>query len=309
MTTAPKTSKPAAAQVARSRLGDWLKRHAQRALAEPYDLQLLACSQLGLSRAQLLVHPERELSSTEIKALDHLANRLHAGEPLAYLLGKQGFWDLELTVTPDVLIPRPETELLVELALAKAALLLTSNHSPRIVELGTGSGAISIALAQELHKEPTATPTIIATDYSLRALRVAQGNAHRLQASEAPIVLIQSDWLAAIGSGIDLLVSNPPYIAAADPHLPALTFEPSSALVAGIQGLDDIKKISEQARSRLNPGAWLLLEHGYQQGAAVRQLLEQQGFTNISTEADLAGLDRVTLGQQPHLDLKSEPNA
>lgn len=277
-------------------LGAWLAAQDQvsPSQADPYDLELAACQVLDLSRAQLITHPEQELDATLIRKLDRFAARLHAGEPLAYLFGSKAFWSLELQVSPEVLIPRPETELLVELALAKAQL----NQNPRltIVELGTGSGAISLALASELPE----TTNLIATDYSAEAIVTAQANAKRLGLR---VTFVQADWLAPFTTSVasmDFLISNPPYIAANDPHLPALTFEPLSALVSGEDGLDDIRHICTQAATRLRPGGWLLLEHGYNQGPAVQQLLQHQGFEAISTEADLAGLDRVTLGQQPN---------
>lgn len=296
-----------------STLGAWLSAQqlVQPTQADPYDLQLAACQVLGISRAQLFAHPEHELHIEVSSELDAFAVRLHAGEPLAYLLGSQEFWSLELKVSREVLIPRPETELLVELALAKALTLLETgieapllhNPTPIFVELGTGSGAVSIALASELQDhpqvqftKPTAIATIIATDYSNTALAIAQENAQR---HSVDVLLVQADWLEALSAGIDLLVSNPPYIAANDSHLPALRFEPNSALVSGTQGLDDLRSISAQAATHLNPGGWVLLEHGFDQGPAVQQMLHKHGFQAVTTEADLAGLDRVTLGQQP----------
>ena len=278
-------------------ISEWLA--AQGAVnpsqADPYDIQLAACQVLGFSRAQLIAHPEHELDAKLTNALDSVAIRLHAGEPLAYLLGSKEFWSLALRVSPAVLIPRPETELLVELALAKAK--HQQMHKPwlTIVELGTGSGAISLALASELQ----GNVTLVATDYSATAIATAQANATRLKLD---VQFVQADWLApfnATNASIDLLVSNPPYIAANDPHLPALSFEPTSALVAGNDGLADLRQIAKQAAATLRPSGWLLLEHGYNQAPAVQQLLQNHGFQCVSTEADLAGLDRVTLGQQP----------
>lgn len=243
-----------------------------------------------------MAHPEQELDATQINKLDGLAARLHAGEPLAYLFGSKAFWSLELQVSPDVLIPRPETELLVELALTKAKRRSGHKPSQTIVELGTGSGAISLALASELPNNPL----LIATDYSASAIATARANAKRLDLN---VQFVQANWLAPFTTNrasIDLLISNPPYISANDPHLPALSFEPRSALVSGEDGLDDLRHICTQAATTLSPGGWLMLEHGYDQGQAVRQLLHGQGFLAVTTEADLAGLDRVTLGQQPH---------
>lgn len=279
-------------------LGEWLAAQSQvnPSQADPYDLQLIACQVLDFSRAQLIAHPEHELDEALTSTLDRFAARLHAGEPLAYLFGSKAFWSLELQVSPDVLIPRPETELLVELALTKAKLQLSHNPTATIVELGTGSGAISLALASEL----PANTTLIATDFSAGAIATAQANAKRL---DLKVNFVQADWLAPFTTSVasmDLLISNPPYIPANDPHLPALSFEPLSALVSGKDGLDDLRHICQQAATRLRPGGWLLLEHGYDQGHAVQQLLQSQGFQAISTEADLAGLDRVTLGQQPN---------
>lgn len=279
-------------------LGGWLAAQGQvnPSQADAYDLQLAACQVLDFSRAQLIAHPEHQLDETLTSTLDRFATRLHAGEPLAYLFGSKEFWSLELQVSPAVLIPRPETELLVELALTKARLQQSHNPTQTIVELGTGSGAISLALASELSRDIT----LIATDYSADAIATAQANAKRLNLN---VNFVQADWLAPFTTDVasmDLLISNPPYVAANDPHLPALSFEPLSALVSGEDGLDDIRHICMQAATTLRPGGWLLLEHGYDQGEAVRQLLQHQGFRSTSTEADLAGLDRVTLGQQPN---------
>ncbi len=281
-------------------LGEWLAAQDQvsPSQADPYDLQLAACHVLEFSRAQLIAHPEHQLDPGLVRTLDGFATRLHAGEPLAYLFGSKEFWSLQLQVSPQVLIPRPETELLVELALAKATLPLSLNPTPTIVELGTGSGAISLALASELQGQGHVT--LIATDSSAGAIAMAKANAKRLGLN---VNFVQADWLAPFNNAIasmDLLISNPPYIAAKDPHLPALSFEPLSALVSGEDGLDAIRQICVQAAARLRPGGWLLLEHGYDQGQAVQKLLHNQGFQAVSTEADLAGLDRVTLGQQPN---------
>jgi release factor glutamine methyltransferase len=207
---------------------------------------------------------------------------------MAYLRGRQGFWSLELELTPDVLVPRPETELLVELALACMA------PARRLVDLGTGSGAIALALASARQDWQ-----IIATDRSAAALSVAAGNASRLGLS---VEFRHGDWFAPLaGARFDIIVSNPPYIAADDACLlgDGLRREPRTALAAGDDGLADLATITAAAPGHLLAGGWLLLEHGADQATAVRELLASAGFAGLATHADLAGRPRVTLGQMP----------
>ena len=219
-----------------------------------------------------------------------LVARRQAGEPVAYLTGTQGFWTLELQVSPATLIPRPETELLVELALARIAV----DAGSRIADLGTGSGAIALAIAKE---RPHAA--VVATDASTTALAVARRNAARNRI--ATVEFREGDWLAPLaGDTVDIIVSNPPYIAEGDPHLGEgdLRFEPPTALSSGTDGLDAIRRIVGDAPAHLPAGGWLLLEHGWDQGVAVRQLLKAAGFIAVETAQDLEARDRVSLGRK-----------
>src|SRR5690606_41469022 len=212
-----------------------------------------------------------------------------AGEPVAYLTGRRGFRHLELQVTPDTLVPRPETELLVELALER----LPTDRELRIADLGTGSGAIALALASE---RPRAS--VVATDASAAALAVARANADAL--GIANVEFREGDWFDAVrGERFDLVASNPPYIAEGDPHLQAgdLRFEPAMALSSGSDGLDAIRRIVAGAPAHLQPGGGLLLEHGWEQGAAVRALLSAAGFHAVATARDLEQRDRITYGR------------
>jgi release factor glutamine methyltransferase len=251
------------------------------------DAELLLAHVLGKPRSWLFAHGDEVLASDEMERFDALIARCAAGEPVAYLVGRRGFWKFELAVDAATLIPRPETELLVELALAR----LPGDASPRITDLGTGSGAIALALA---HERPRGH--VIATDASADALAVARANAQAL--GLANIEFRHGDWFAPLsGERFDLIASNPPYIADGDPHLQDLRFEPASALASGADGLDAIRVIARDAPAHLVPGGWLLLEHGWEQGAAVRALLSSAGFLQVSTEHDLEGRDRVTLGR------------
>jgi len=212
--------------------------------------------------------------------------RRRDGEPVAYITGHRGFWTLDLEVTPATLIPRPETELLVELALARMT------PKANVADLGTGSGAIALAMAREC---PTAS--VVATDASIDALAVAERNATKHGIRN--VRFAHGDWLAPLaGERFDLIVSNPPYIEADDPHLGQgdLRFEPASALASGADGLDDIRRIVAQARDHLAPGGWLLMEHGWNQGAAVRAVLSAAGYRDVLTVQDLEQRDRVSGG-------------
>jgi release factor glutamine methyltransferase len=211
------------------------------------------------------------------------------GEPVAYILGRQSFWTLELTVSPATLIPRPETELLVEVLLD----LLPVQGAIRVADLGTGSGAIAAALATE-----RASWEILATDRSAAALAVARANLDRLGLSH--VRLLEAHWLDAIAAGsLDAIVSNPPYVAESDPHLGRgdLVFEPRQALSPGGDGLAAFRAITAEAPRCLRPGGYLCLEHGWEQGPAVRDILSQVGFESVRTRVDLAGRDRITLAQ------------
>ncbi len=208
------------------------------------------------------------------------------GEPIAYILGEREFWSLPLYVTADVLIPRPETELVVERALYH----LRDRKGPRVLDLGTGSGAIALAIAKE-----RTDAALLATDHSAQALAVAQKNATRLQLHN--VEFRQCDWYATLeDERFDLIVSNPPYIAGDDPHLHAavLAHEPTAALIAGADGLADIQTIVRGAREHLTAAGWLVIEHGWRQRAATQTLLELHGFAHVRCHPDLAGLDRVS---------------
>ena len=253
------------------------------------DTELLLAEALGAGRALLIAHPQRELSSPQLQKFDDYLARRRRGEPIAYILGRREFWSLELSVNEAVLVPRPETELLVEAALA--ALAGFSDQSVRIADMGTGSGAIALAIASE-----RADASVVAVDSSAAALAVARHNAVQLGIGNVSFVL--SHWFDALGdTNFDMVVSNPPYVANDDPHLARgdLRFEPRQALVSGEDGLSDIRLLADQGRQFLRPGGKLLLEHGWQQGEAVRRILEERGYQAVRTLPDLAGLDRVTM--------------
>jgi len=255
------------------------------------DAELLLCHVLEKNRAWLRAWPERTLTVDEQAAFETLITRRAAGEPVAYLTGRRGFWSLELKVTPATLIPRPDTETLVEWALE----LIPAGAAWRIADLGTGSGAIALSLA---HERPHCR--LVATDASIDALAVAQDNAATSQIGN--VEFRAGLWFAPLaGTRYHLIVSNPPYIAAGDPHLSRgdLRFEPATALAAGADGLDDIRLLVAGAPQHLEAGGWLLLEHGWDQGAAVRALLLQQGFREVATRRDAAGHERISGGQWP----------
>jgi release factor glutamine methyltransferase len=259
------------------------------------DAELLVARVLGTGRAALAADPGRALAPEELFALESFARRRLAGEPVAYLTGRREFWSLDLEVTPDVLVPRPETELLVERALAAIAGLAR----PGVLDLGTGSGAIALAIASA---RPDATVT--AADRSAAALAVARRNAARL--GFANVKFVEGDWFAPFaGARFDAIVANPPYVAAGDPALAALAHEPRTALVAGKDGLEALAAIASGADAHLAPGGTLLLEHGADQGAAVRDLLRAAGFTDIETRRDLAGHERASKGARPREAVES----
>ncbi|GGG52181.1 release factor glutamine methyltransferase [Pseudohongiella nitratireducens] len=257
------------------------------------DSELLLAEVLGVTRTHIMMYPEKVLSDEQQGRFLSLIDRRVKGEPLAYITGKQGFWTLELTVTPDVLVPRPETELLVEIALDA----LPADRQCRVLDLGTGSGAIALSLASE-----RPAWTVCATDASARALAVANQNAKKYGLSDR-VTWIAGNWFDPVASSdrFDLILSNPPYLADDDSHLGmgALPFEPVSALVATDAGLGDFKTIIGTAPGYLVNGGQLLVEHGCEQGSAVRTLFDQAKFADIRTIQDLAGLDRVTVGKMP----------
>ena len=256
------------------------------ALLAPLENRILLCHVLGLTRVALITQSERCLTAPEAQQLAALVARRMAGEPIAYLVGQREFFGLPFEVDGAVLIPRPDTELLVELALER----LPPQGS--VLDMGTGSGAIAVALA---HRRPDATVT--ALDVSPAALAVARRNA---TSNNTTVHFVHSDWFDALaGQRFSLIVSNPPYIAAGDPHLDQgdLRFEPAGALTDHADGLAALRRIVAGAAAHLQPQAWLLMEHGYDQAAAVRALLADAGYTSVQSWTDLAGIERVSGGR------------
>jgi release factor glutamine methyltransferase len=255
------------------------------------EAAVLLCHLLGKPQSFLYAWPEKLLSPQQTADYELLVRRRLNGEPIAQILGSREFWTLNLKITPATLIPRAETEQLVERALEH----LSGIHSPVVADLGTGSGAIALALAKE---RPDAE--VDATEISTEALDVARHNRDKLNLCN--VRFFQGDWYNALpaDSRYDLIVSNPPYIPEADRHLEEgdLPFEPRSALASGEDGFHDIGLIVPRAVNHMNPGGWLLVEHGYDQGAGVRDLFQQAKFTAIKTHRDLAGLERITEGKQ-----------
>ena len=263
---------------------------AQAQGLERIDAQLLLLHALGradASRAWLLAHDSDALPADAHARFAALCQRRAAGEPVAYLRGYKEFYGLTLHIDARVLDPRPDTETLVDWALEVLAPL----PAPRVLDLGTGSGAIALALQ---HQRPTAQ--VSAIDASANALAVAQANAKRLGLA---VQFAPGNWLHGVAGQFDAIVSNPPYIAAADPHLAALHHEPLQALTSGADGLDDIRTIIAQAPAHLRPGGWLLLEHGWDQAKAVQALLHTAGWTQVQSRKDLGGIARCSGGQWP----------
>ena len=258
---------------------------------DPVDAEWLLLHVLHRPRSWLYAHGDHVLDAADREVFDALVERRAAGTPVAYLTGRRGFWTLDLAVTSDTLIPRADTERLVELALER----LPADRPLDVADLGTGSGAIALAIARE---RPLAR--VVATDRSPGALAVATANAR--EAGLGNVELLQGDWFAPLaGRRFDLVASNPPYIRSDDPHLRQgdLRFEPASALASGGDGLDDIRRIVASAPAHLHPGGWLLLEHGHDQGPAVRDLLRDAGLLEVDTATDLEGRDRVGLARLP----------
>ncbi len=254
------------------------------------DVEALAMHVCGLDRAGLVTRGPDTLNPEQLRQLDALVRRRATGEPIAYLTGRREFWSLDLKVTPQTLIPRPETELLVELALAR----IPAQCAWDIADLGTGSGAVALALARE---RPACR--LVATDVSPAALTVARDNARSHGIGH--VTFREGHWLAALaGERFDLLVSNPPYIRDSDPHLDAgdVRFEPGIALRAGPDGLAAVREIAAGAQDHLKPGAWLLLEHGYDQAQAVREILDQDGYRDCASYRDFAGHARIVAGRR-----------
>lgn len=280
--------------------GDTLATLLRNAPLPALETRILASHALGLTRVQLITQSERPLSAEEAHSLAALIRRRLAGEPIAYIVGQREFFGLPFIVTPAVLIPRPETELLVELALERLP------QGGRVLDLGTGSGAIAVAIA---HQRPDASVT--ALDASADALAVARKNA---ECNHVRVQFLHSDWYAALADErFDVIVSNPPYIEKNDPHLAQgdLRFEPADALTDHADGLSDLRIIVAGAARHLAEGGWLLMEHGYDQAEAVRALLRSQGFADVQSWQDLAGIERVSGGclVQPPTELHAiKPN-
>ncbi|EKT4442859.1 TPA: peptide chain release factor N(5)-glutamine methyltransferase [Stenotrophomonas maltophilia] len=258
-----------------------------------HEAELLLLHVLDRPRSWLFAHATDPLAANDQAAFEALLARRVAGEPVAYLTGRRGFWTLDLEVDPATLIPRPETELLVELALER----LPPGRALQLADLGTGSGAIALALASE---RPQAQ--VLATDASPGALAVAARNAARHELRNVRFAEGGHDWYAPLqGARFDLIASNPPYIASDDPHLEQgdLRFEPATALASGPDGLDDIRRIIGGGQAHLVPGGWLLIEHGWDQGEAIRALFDTAGFAEVQTVQDLEQRDRITQGRRP----------
>jgi release factor glutamine methyltransferase len=264
-----------------------------RALASsgliPFEAKILLGHVLQRNRAWLAAHADETIEVQDAKAFDALARRRRDGEPIAYLTGKREFYGLDLAITPDVLIPRPETELLVELALTRIGI----DSRASVLDLGSGSGAIALAIASQ---RPNAE--VLGVDASRSAVVLGRSNATCLHLVN--VSFVESDWFSAVPkSRYDVIVTNPPYVRAGDAHLTEgdLRFEPKEALVAGVDGLSAIRAIVESAAAYLAPGAWLLVEHGYDQADSLLALLRDAQFRDVGSRRDLAGIPRVAFGR------------
>ncbi|HYM34307.1 MAG TPA: peptide chain release factor N(5)-glutamine methyltransferase [Steroidobacteraceae bacterium] len=276
-------------------VGDWLKMAVTRfnavSTSPQLDAEILLHALTGIHRAAIYAHPEQSLTPEQLEDLQPALVRRERGEPIAYIIGRQEFWSMPLEISSATLIPRPETELLVERALERVPL----NDASRVLDLGTGSGAIALAIAHA-----RAHTHVVAVDVSRDALVVARNNRRTLGIDNLEIK--HSDWFSELNDErFDVIVSNPPYIAINDPDLsPAVAnFEPAIALYSGPTGFEAIECIVKEAREHLTPKGWLLFEHGWKQGAAVRSLLVQQGYSHVRSHSDLPGHERVTQGQAP----------
>jgi len=283
-------------------VAQWLKHAALELNAQNsarLEADLILCHVLHWDRTALYAHPEQPLDRNQLTSLNTLLQRRLQGEPIAYLVEQREFWSLPFHVNKNVLVPRPETELMVELAV-NFLKQQQPDKTCSVVDAGTGSGAIAVALSVEwthLNRYPL---SIIASDQSQAALAVARQNGQ----THCPdtIQFVHSDWFAAFeNDSFDLVLSNPPYLSEQDPHLEGnnLAFEPSDALVSGDDGLDAIRTIVSQAIDAGKPGAWVVLEHGATQAAQVTQLMQAAAYTQVQTHQDLAGLDRITSGYCP----------
>lgn len=255
----------------------------------PFEAKILLGYVLHRDRAWLAAHGDNPMTAREAKAFDALARRRRDGEPVAYLTGRREFYGLDLDVTPDVLIPRPETELLVDLALVR----IDASEHAEVLDLGSGSGAIALAIASERPKS-----AVLGVDVSAAAVALARRNASRLNLGN--VAFIESDWFSAVpNKRYDAIIANPPYVEARDEHLREgdLRFEPPAALAAGEDGLNAIRVIIDGAAAYLSPGAWLLIEHGYDQADAVLAMLRDAQFSDVQSRRDLAGIPRTALGR------------
>lgn len=276
-------------------VADLLQRHNELSPASDtalLDTELLLCHSLSVDRAWLKTWPDKILSAPDMQRFEQLFRRRLEGEPVAFIIGSQGFWTLDLKVSPHTLIPRPETELLVE-----TAMQLELPNNSQVLDLGTGTGAIALALASEYPQWQ-----MTAVDVQASAVELAEQN--RLACQLKNVTIYQSDWFAAVANRqpqtlFNLIVSNPPYIEIDDAHLfeGDVRFEPASALVSGTQGLDDLQLVIGQSSGFLAPAGWLLVEHGHAQGLAVRGLFNEAGYVLVETRQDYNQLDRITLGR------------
>ena len=276
-------------------VADLLQRHNELSPASDtalLDTELLLCHSLSVDRAWLKTWPDKILSAPDMQRFEQLFRRRLEGEPVAFIIGSQGFWTLDLKVWPHTLIPRPETELLVE-----TAMQLELPNNSQVLDLGTGTGAIALALASEYPQWQ-----MTAVDVQASAVELAEQN--RLACQLKNVTIYQSDWFAAVANRqpqtlFNLIVSNPPYIEIDDAHLfeGDVRFEPASALVSGTQGLDDLQLVIGQSSGFLAPAGWLLVEHGHAQGLAVRDLFNEAGYVLVETRQDYNQLDRITLGR------------
>ncbi|WP_417656015.1 peptide chain release factor N(5)-glutamine methyltransferase [Pseudidiomarina aestuarii] len=265
----------------------WVRSELTDSDSPQLDAEVLVAAALQRSRTYLHTWPDKELSAAELEQLQRWVQRRKSGVPIAYLLGTREFWSLDIEVNNTTLIPRPDTEVLVETALE-----FEIPRRARVLDLGTGTGAIALALKSE-----RAEWNVTAVDRVPAAVALARSNSRRLN---LPIQVLESHWFTALtGQQFDLIVSNPPYIDAEDPHLSQgdVRFEPASALVAEQAGLADLRVIVEQAADFLEPGGWLALEHGWQQAEAVRELLVKNGFEQVHSRRDYGNLERVSCGQ------------
>ena len=268
---------------------DWATEQLSESDDARLDSQILLAYALNVSRTWLFTWPDKALDGATLTAFNALIEKRKSGTPIAYITGYRDFWSLRLKVTPDTLIPRADTELLVETALT----LKNVEKSCDVIDLGTGTGAIALSLANECPSW-----RITATDINPETLAVAKENAQTL---ELAVSFKESAWFDAINDRYDLVISNPPYIESDDPHLQQgdLRFEPAGALASGQDGLDDIRRLVQQALKHLKKDGYLLLEHGYQQAEAVRSLMAKAGYIDIETHQDIEDRDRVTLGKIP----------